>query len=412
MKKLFVLVPVLIILLTTACVTHLDSEYLNEFDEPIIVQNSPIIEVSKVIIDIPYDTVIGSYSFNSKQTDLLWKKGAIDSESYSYIVHKSLMKAGYQVPTPADTVFRTKPEKSRYQLGAVVHDVEIDSDEVFIFAVYFFIKSLKTEVNMDIDWVLYDNVLKKEVWNKSIKTEIGEVDRNWGEIFFRCIEKSACSLLADEEFSAFIDNTNLNSKAVAESKLIVNYNETGKNANLPSEIENLYPGIVTVSYGTSHGTGVIISEDGYLLTAAHVVSDSDQMRIEFNDGTYKIAEVIRKDTDLDAALLKLPEGSYDSLILNRKAPSTGADVFTVGTPMDKELAYSMTRGIVSGNRIIEENSYIQTDAAINPGNSGGPLLDSDGKVVGIIVLKRKNSENIGLALRIGWVLDELSLSQK
>ena len=144
------------------------------------------------------------------------------------------------------------------------------------------------------------------------------------------------------------------------------------------------------------GSGVIISEDGYIVTNNHVVDGSTKLRVQLNDGRTYDAELIGKDSATDIALLKidekglptLPFGSSDALRL-------GEWVLAIGSPYN--LQSTITAGIVSAKARtlgalsndpddFSIESFIQTDAAVNPGNSGGALVNTRGELVGINTL--------------------------
>ena len=138
------------------------------------------------------------------------------------------------------------------------------------------------------------------------------------------------------------------------------------------------------------GSGVVISPDGEMLTNHHVIDKATDIRCQLPDGTSCRAKVIGSDKDLDIALLKLerPAGAPPlpaAELANRRA-EVGEVVLAMGAPWG--LARSVTMGIVSCNdrylsRAGRYTLWYQTDAAISPGNSGGPLVDTDGKVLGL-----------------------------
>lgn len=136
----------------------------------------------------------------------------------------------------------------------------------------------------------------------------------------------------------------------------------------------------------SLGSGFIISEDGYILTNHHVVSDADRIEVRLSDRRYFEAKVIGSDKDSDVALIKIDaEGLPTVKIGKSKQLQVGEWVLAIGSPFGFD--HSVTAGIVSakGRSLPSENyvPFIQTDVAINPGNSGGPLINLDGEVVGI-----------------------------
>lgn len=136
------------------------------------------------------------------------------------------------------------------------------------------------------------------------------------------------------------------------------------------------------------GSGFIISSDGYILTNNHVVQGADEILVALSDRRERTAEVVGTDPMSDLALLKIDETDLPVVQLgNSENLEVGEWVMAIGSPFGFEL--SVTAGIVSakGRSLPDESGnyvpYIQTDVAINPGNSGGPLLNLEGKVVGI-----------------------------
>jgi len=136
------------------------------------------------------------------------------------------------------------------------------------------------------------------------------------------------------------------------------------------------------------GSGFIISSDGYILTNNHVVEGADEILVALSDRRERVAKVVGTDPMSDLALLKIDETDLPSVQLGSSENlKVGEWVMAIGSPFGFE--HSVTAGIVSAKRrsLPDESGnyvpYIQTDVAINPGNSGGPLLNLEGKVVGI-----------------------------
>ncbi|MBC6712874.1 S1C family serine protease [Treponema sp. Marseille-Q3903] len=148
------------------------------------------------------------------------------------------------------------------------------------------------------------------------------------------------------------------------------------------------------------GSGSIIDKRGYILTNVHVIQDATKIYVSLFDGTQYEAEVVGQDLDSDLAVIKFnpPSGMTLKTISFGDSGSlkVGQRVIAIGNPFGLER--TMTTGIVSGlgrpiqnsnNRIIR--NMIQTDAAINPGNSGGPLLDTNGRMIGINTMIKSSS---------------------
>jgi S1-C subfamily serine protease len=140
------------------------------------------------------------------------------------------------------------------------------------------------------------------------------------------------------------------------------------------------------------GSGVVISNDGKILTAAHVVQAADQVSVEFADGKQERAHVSASYPRADIAIVQLdfpPAGLIPAKLGNSDAVQVGDDVFVIGAPYG--LSHSLTVGHISGKHLSKESiagvskvEVFQTDAAINQGNSGGPMFNMAGEVIGIV----------------------------
>lgn len=162
------------------------------------------------------------------------------------------------------------------------------------------------------------------------------------------------------------------------------------------------------------GSGFFISNDGYIVTNAHVVSDANATySVTTIDETSYEADVIATDPVLDVALLKIEGTNFPVLTFgDSDALKLGQGVIAIGNALG-EFRNTVSTGVISGlsrsitagdGRSAEQlENVIQTDAAINPGNSGGPLLDREGNVIGVNVAVAGNSQNIGFSLPINLV---------
>lgn len=180
--------------------------------------------------------------------------------------------------------------------------------------------------------------------------------------------------------------------------------------SLPDDLSKLLEATVVIhptEVGT--GSGFFISEDGLILTAAHVVEDQKSVRVETKAGFTLNATVLRRNNDKDTALLKVDGHNLACLNTAPSLPAVGTDLYAVGAPMGDELKFSVSKGIVSGIRNINDCDYIQTDTELNPGNSGGPLVNSAGQVVGLVSWKHRQGEALAFAVPIHTAVEALGL---
>ena len=190
------------------------------------------------------------------------------------------------------------------------------------------------------------------------------------------------------------------------------------------------------SDNTNLGSGVIISQDGYIVTNSHVISKADNIIVMLNDGRKATAKVIGNDVESDLAVIKVDLTGLKPLGFREQSTEVGDVVLAIGNPFG--VGQTVTQGIISatgrtGLGINTVEDFIQTDAAINPGNSGGALVDAYGQLVGIntaIFSRSGGSMGIGFAIpteivklvmngiikdgkvRRGWLGIELQSSMK
>ena len=207
--------------------------------------------------------------------------------------------------------------------------------------------------------------------------------------------------------------------------------------NRPAEDENalslqeiyakVIPSVASISCvlpnGTSSGTGIVMSQDGYVITNYHVIESAQQIYVTLEDDSQFVADLVGGDETSDLAVLKVEATNLTPAEFgDSDALRVGDAVVAIGDPLGAELRGTMTDGIVSAiNRDVNlsgrQMTMIQTNAALNSGNSGGPLINCYGQVIGINTMKMRNYsttsatvEGLGFAIPMTSakpILDEL-----
>lgn len=181
--------------------------------------------------------------------------------------------------------------------------------------------------------------------------------------------------------------------------------------NVQPRLETIRNNAVLVRVGTGHGSGFFITDQGHILTNAHVTGDANRIAIVTANKKYTLyGEVLRRDKHRDVALIRLenppPKDAYTLLPLRLDIPKVGEDVYAIGAPFsERVLQDTVTKGIISAYRQhdpIDKQSYLQTDVYVTGGNSGGPILDANGNIVAILVAgyTKEGQELSGLNLAI------------
>ncbi len=166
-------------------------------------------------------------------------------------------------------------------------------------------------------------------------------------------------------------------------------------------------------HSTSLGSGIVISRDGYIVTNNHVIEEADDIKVQFKDKRELDAKIVGTDPKTDVALIKVDADDLKAIKMGDSDElRVGEWVLAVGSPFSGSLSQTVTQGIVSAVGrssvgLIDYENFIQTDAAINPGNSGGPLVDLDGKLIGVnsaIASRSGGSQGVGFAIPVNLVM--------
>jgi serine protease Do len=201
-------------------------------------------------------------------------------------------------------------------------------------------------------------------------------------------------------------------------------NNSAPAPDLPAMVASVRDSVVTITNegvsgrgmfqipSSGVGSGIILTSDGYILTNKHVVAGSQSLSVELADEETFPATIVEQAPDTDLALIKIDaHGLKPAVIGDDSSIQVGETVIAIGSPLGT-FTETVTKGILSATgrtitiqdeqtgRPVTLTGLLQTDAAINPGNSGGPLLDENGKVIGVNTAVSSNAEGLGFAIPI------------
>ncbi|MCF8253508.1 MAG: trypsin-like peptidase domain-containing protein [Bacteroidia bacterium] len=223
------------------------------------------------------------------------------------------------------------------------------------------------------------------------------------EIFNKALIENLVLFVSNKKILNWIHSENEILLKAAKARKVSLIRPTQMPTDLKVQIKQCMEATVTIQTDEgSFGSGFLISSDGLILTNFHVVSEATKISVSIGkDTTQFSAKLIKYHDWNDLALLKIDTKREFFLELDSSASYEVGDlVMAIGTPASLKLGQSVSRGIVSGKRVINSQEFIQTDVSINPGNSGGPLIDQNGKVIGIVVKKivGRDYEGLGFAI--------------
>lgn len=170
---------------------------------------------------------------------------------------------------------------------------------------------------------------------------------------------------------------------------------------LPGGLDAARKRAVTIETTLGSGSGVFLSPDGFVVTAAHVVGGATDVTVRLDDGSRLVGTVLRTNPVADLALVRVDAVDVPCLPLAEERAPLGSDVFLLGSPQGV-YTQSITKGIVSSYREVDGWAVLQTDAAVNPGHSGGVVVGADGLALGIVSFKAVGLgvEGLGFAMAV------------
>lgn len=318
------------------------------------------------------------------------------------------VRLGLGAAEESKSVFADKADKGAgFQLGATLlaFDYRICADE----------EEVKGAAYMKIKWELYSGRRQKVVY--TAVTEASHVadrrvlDKKFdGDLYLAAVH----NLFADRQLAEVIKSGGMVDQQPAEAMAPIKV-EVGPTVagGVGKSIAKLQGAVVTVESGASSGSGFYISQEGYVLTNEHVVSGSTFVRVRLLDGRNLVGEVVRVNKQQDTALLRTDPVSMEVLSLREGEPRVGEEAYALGSPAGRGLSGTVTRGIISARRVVEGVPYLQSDVAVNPGNSGGPLIDSDGRVLGVakfFISADGGSNGLSFFIPIDEAIEKLALA--
>jgi serine protease Do len=365
----------------------------------------------------PWLTYNTEYIFCGRSAVKTWDGSRQPQEPapYATVLKAELEQAGFKVAAPEENLFDREAGSADLEVAAVITDEHLD---VCVAAGGMFTKEgeIKGSATMKVDWQVYSPI-KKQIVARISTNGSAKVDNYESGGYERLITESfaanAAQLAKAADFRTAMNAPKALTKGFVmpgqQSRIALAGSLKAKGRPIADAVGS----VVTILAGDSSGSGVLVSDDGYLLTNAHVVGDEKTVRVRWSDNIETLGQVVRVAKDRDVAIIKTNARERTPFAIKRGTVTPGQKVFAIGSPKGEKFQGTVTSGIVStATRIVDGLRYIQSDTMVSFGSSGGALLDESGSLIGLTDLGFTNAgmpAGLNLFIPIGDAMDFLSL---
>ena len=341
-------------------------------------------------------------------TQKLWTEVIMRGAGRAY--RNEMRNAGYPSATQTESAFEDAPNtESDFDFGAVLRKTQLHLCTRG--------KEGQGAVYVEVKWELYYKKARKVVYETVTEGSYQNAQMEalrFDEWYERAFSVALRNMLADQKFADILAGSAPLPDAVAQpaAEKIVLAAAAPLEGGVTGNVPMLQAAVVTISSGRGTGSGFFVS-DGHIITNQHVVGDAKFVKVKLASGREIPGEVLRADSKRDVALVKTESIGAKVIGVRLSEPNVGEDVYAIGSPLGEKLSGTVTKGILSGHRILNDQRWIQSDVAVLPGNSGGPLIDASGRVVGISCRAvASGMANLNFFVPIGEAVSKLDLSVK
>jgi len=358
------------------------------------------IQLNRVGVKIRRGTIIGEVDHDffmcarGTPDNLFWSQGPFKTRDLEFetLFYETLRDANFNVVGDPDNLFanvereRIEPE---YLIGGQIEDIRMKiCPEMNRWDGSPIADNANGKASIRVSWQVFSVFDRKVVYQTETSGSMASKQfKPEGAVFLltEAFADASANLAADKNF---VDLLREKPRSMADVRDIDAAEMRLAKAPLfetpiTDNIDLIRRAVVTIETGTGHGSGFFISPT-LILTNYHVIANEDLVRVQLITGRKVLGEVIRRHPERDVALVQVEPSGHQALPMRLDPVRITEEVFAIGSPLDKSLSGTVSKGIVSK---FDTNRYgledIQADVDIHGGNSGGPLLDTKGNVVGL-----------------------------
>jgi len=372
------------------------------------------VKLSKVVVNIRRGDRIG-YEKSSGicliPHEVLWRTGQVEIEDRDLegIFREQVKRAGFRTPGGVDELFESNEDDSVDLLvGASVNRIDMN----VCYPRTEDLEKSRGTASIDVEWQIYSQLERRVIGRLKITGVANRREAVGGGRFGLVKDAFADAvrqLVQGPQFTDVIAKPRAD-LSLARSAPVALVALTIENDARPTRsLTEVVSSTALVFAGGGHGSGVLISADGYVLTNHHVVGSASYVKVRWSDRSEVLGEVVRTDAARDVALIKTDARGRRPLPLRGTPVAVGEEIYAVGAPADQQFQGTVTRGIVSAKRVFEGFNFIQSDVGVTHGNSGGPIVDAKGQVVGLTDIGFEGAPMLNLFIPIDEALSFLGL---
>ncbi len=365
------------------------------------------VKLAKIVVDLRRGETYGQiqrYMLCVGGEPLIWKGGRIqlDPQDFNEVFKDELDKLGFDVVGMSANLFDERGDnRAEFLVGGTIRSMMVDV--CFPYAGIGNALAAKGSATMEVEWQVYNWLDHRIVATATTRTGFRQAKSDMGgvaSIVFAAFGENVRALVATGKLQKALVGRPADFRVAHRPNSKYRPLRLVSGGAVATRLSDAVGSTVMILSGDGHGSGVLLGQQGYVLTNQHVVGNAAYVKIRWSDGAEGLGEVVRVDPGRDVALVKCDPRGRPALRLRAAEAGVGTPVFAIGAPLQQRLQNSVTRGIVSAHRVLDGYDYIQSDAAVAPGNSGGPLVDDNGNLIGITVSAMTISSTSMIACRM------------